>query len=384
MTDTEPFMRQTYFVLASLWLVFLPVVSTAEEEPGQGSTDRSHCHSLGFPTKDKRVEARGLCELRYFEGKLYLGHGDYGVNTGPTDVLAFGLREKEFTTEFTVQDEAIVRYRILDGHLVIPGVDATESWDFGNVYVKAPSSSPWKKHRKIPRGLHVFDAADSEGAWYVCTGSSDPDRAKGTYGAVFRSLDHGETWTEDFRTEMDPSKVIRIAGLLPFKKRLLAFPYAYTKRILADPLGEKDTLVLENDSWRSLDLFERSLFRVERSAVLDDLALVCAVHPVEGPEVKGERKLYRWDGDSMRGLTPRVGRVLDLEVCEGRFLLLCQDKEGRHVLSTGDLKMWEVVTLPPDLEALSTFLVGDALFLGTKKGELLFCSFSRLAKPLVE
>jgi hypothetical protein len=258
-------------------------------------------------------------------------------------------------------------------------VDATESWDFGNVYVKAPSPGEWKKHRNLTRGLHVFDAAAFGGAWYVCTGNSDPDRSKGTYGAVFRSTDHGASWSEAIRTPMSTTKVTRIAGLLPFGKRLLAFPYAYTRRILADPLGAKETLVLADGSWRYEDLFQQELYRVQSSAVLNDLALVCAIHPVEGPEVRGERRLYRWDGKSMATLAVKTGRVLDLEVCEGRFLLLCQGEDGRRVLTTKDLKRWEVITLPEDLDAVSVFLMGDALFLGTKKGELLFCSYSRLA-----
>ena len=90
---------------------------------------------------------------------------DYGVNTGPTDVVYYDFDKNEFVKELTVQEEAIVDYRVLDGKLVIPGVDSTESWNKGNLYVRGDGG--WIKYRTVPYGVHVFDAVSWRDRWYV-------------------------------------------------------------------------------------------------------------------------------------------------------------------------------------------------------------------------
>ena len=63
--------------------------------------------SIGLPTAEKEKDGRKINALRVFDGKLYLGHGDAVVNTGPTDVMYYNFETEEFTTEFTVDDEAM-------------------------------------------------------------------------------------------------------------------------------------------------------------------------------------------------------------------------------------------------------------------------------------
>ena len=60
--------------------------------------------SIGFPTAEKQKDARKINELKIFEGRLYLGHGDATVNTGPTDIIYYDLATDEFITEFTIDD----------------------------------------------------------------------------------------------------------------------------------------------------------------------------------------------------------------------------------------------------------------------------------------
>ena len=147
---------------SALWILF-----TAQPSEVAGETLRFR--PLGEPTADKAEAARKINELMLFEGRLYLGHGDWYKNSGPTDVISYDFAKKKFVKEHTVQDEAIHRYRRYGKRLFLPGTDATESWEFGNLYVH--SASAWKKYRTIPRGLHVFDFAEYAGRWYVATGS---------------------------------------------------------------------------------------------------------------------------------------------------------------------------------------------------------------------
>src|SRR5687767_13376082 len=123
---------------------------------------------VGKPTAEKQPAARNLNELFLYQNRLYIGHGDYGVNTGPTDVIAYDLATKQFRTEFTVDDEAIVLYRQIGDRLVIPGPDATEAWDLGNIYVRGPGESDkWEKRRTVPHGVHVLDVAALGNQWFA-------------------------------------------------------------------------------------------------------------------------------------------------------------------------------------------------------------------------
>ena len=125
--------------------------------------------SLGYPTQNYTLSAQPIQEMKIFEDRLYLGFGDATINTGPTDVLYYDFTSSTFIKEFTVQDEAISQYCVVDGKLAITGVDATEDWSYGNIYVKQDSG--WVKHRTIPRGLHVFDLVQQDSLWYAGTGS---------------------------------------------------------------------------------------------------------------------------------------------------------------------------------------------------------------------
>ena len=109
--------------------------------------------------------------------RLYLGHGDWLKDTGSTDIIYYDFGQQKFVKEFTADEEAIVRYRRCGNRLILPGIDSTESWEFGNLYVH--KASGWKKHRTIPRGLHVFDFAEYAGRWYVATGSNFGDLKTG-------------------------------------------------------------------------------------------------------------------------------------------------------------------------------------------------------------
>jgi hypothetical protein len=132
----------------------------------------------------EEANARSLWDLQAYEGRLYLGYGDAVVNTGPTDVLAFDPATGEVAHEVTLPEEAISRYRVLDGQLVVPGVDAHDSAD-GYVYVR--TAGQWRQ-RVIPQAVHVLDVAQRGDQ--LCVAVQDRTEA----AAVRCSRDDGTTW----------------------------------------------------------------------------------------------------------------------------------------------------------------------------------------------
>ena len=94
-------------------LVAVCFVLTAQPDQVLGETIRTR--RLGQPTADKGEVGRKINELMLFEDRLYLGNGDWFKNTGPTDVIYYDFGQQEFVKEFTVDEEAIVRYRRCGG-----------------------------------------------------------------------------------------------------------------------------------------------------------------------------------------------------------------------------------------------------------------------------
>jgi len=148
------------------------------------------------------------------------------------------LETQSFVTEFTVDDEAILEYCVVDDLLVIPGADATEEWDWGNVYVRMENK--WVKHRTVPWGLHVFDAVSFDGSWFLGSGSifKLTDDSMNAFGGVFISEDQGESWQLVYSTPTDFLSVYRIRSIVQFRDHLCAFFYAYTGMRKEDVPGE--------------------------------------------------------------------------------------------------------------------------------------------------
>ena len=143
-----------------------------------------------FPTNSiEDCFARSIWDMYCYNGSIYVGMGDYWSNMGPIDVWSFDA-SGVFTNEYTVDDEHVWLFREYDGKLFIPGSDATESWDFGNLYIK--DSGSWQKLRTIPRGLHVTDIAIFRGNIYVTISSEG-------YSELLESSDMGQTWKSIYR-----------------------------------------------------------------------------------------------------------------------------------------------------------------------------------------
>jgi hypothetical protein len=145
-----------------------------------------------FPKDDPSdAFARTVWDLHVFEGRIYVGCGDWDANRGPIDIYSFAPAAEPaqvaFEKEFTVQDESVDLFRDYGRTLYVPGIDAKENWTWGNLYTK--SGGKWEKHRTVPNGVHVLDAAEYQGKLYVGTGL---ERGAG----LFVSSDGARSFTE--------------------------------------------------------------------------------------------------------------------------------------------------------------------------------------------
>jgi hypothetical protein len=139
-----------------------------------------------YPDGSQFHYARTICDLQAFEGKLYLGYGDFKRNSGPTDIWYYDLKDKVFVKQDQIEDEVADHYRVIDGRLYLPGMDPTEDWSLGNFY--RLEDGRWIKHRTLPDSVHSADIVGLNHKLYALSARPKPPMC------LLESSDDGKTW----------------------------------------------------------------------------------------------------------------------------------------------------------------------------------------------
>lgn len=392
--------RKWHLVLLAL-LVALPLLSQDESGVEEPVTLLS-LSSIGLPTAEMKRDAWKINDLKIFNQRLYVGSGDAVVNTGPTDIIYFDLSEKRFFAEFTVDDEAIYRYQVIDGKLVIPGPDATEDWEKGNIYVL--DKAGWRKKRTIIHGIHVNQIASFEGNWYAATGSFFELEKESIYafGGIFRSEDEGDTWELVYATPCDDRSVFRIGSIVAFQSRLYAFPYAYRSMtkdeippeyhgsftqtyadrylvLIDDPLGPSDVLTFDGSTWQYIDFIaaphvclispflfkDRLVFSHIQGTYINYLTLGQTF-----PQ-NARSSLYAYDGQVFTKIDIDFDLIRDVVVADERLLLLLLTDGEYRIAMTEDLDAWSYYAFPRSMgDPLSIEFDDMTFYVGTKGGNI--------------
>lgn len=313
------------------------------------------CALLGAPLTSYRTAAQTINTLKVFNNKLYIGYGDWTVNTGPTDVIYYDFAKKEFVKEFTVQEEAITNYRVIDNKLAVTGTDSTESWDFGNIYVLAETG--WIKHRSVTNGIHVFDVASFNGKWYTATGNHlvDKDGKETAPGAILSSSDEGKTWNYEYITQLQTNLVTRVNALMPFNDRLYAFTWSQSSQgMVADNNRSLDAIVYNGKSWVWADLIPANRIILINPFIFKD-RLILFAYSVRNDGAGAAKTLYSYNGSNPAEMVPvRCKTIGDVLVKENKLFLLIIDENDRTAIAeTTDLVNWTYRVLPFEIRQLS-------------------------------
>lgn len=204
--------------------------------------------------------ARNIWDMQLYQGRIYLGSGNMdnsppAPNTGATDIWAYDPSIKNFVKEGQVDEESIERFRVIDGELFIPGSDAMESWDFGNLYRKTPTH--WKKYRNISNAIHVNDIINYQGQWFSSLGIHD------LYSGIAVSDQYSGAW------KTQQVGFFRFFDFFKWKGRLYAsglfFNEAYTKK-LQHRWNEHQALIpyslyqYQNNEWKAQETVFKQWF----------------------------------------------------------------------------------------------------------------------------
>lgn len=179
---------------------------------------------LGVPYldiySDEQINSRLAEDITVFDGKLYVGGGDYDQNTGPVYVMSYDLNKGKWEqSQEPLNDEQIKRFCVINGKLATLGTDPKDDWDMGNYYVLCDGA--WETLRVLPSGIHCFDAIEWQNEIIFGLGVNSGD-----FPAV--RFD-GENYTAiDFYKNGEPldtshHSTVRIYNFFAYKGELFAF-----------------------------------------------------------------------------------------------------------------------------------------------------------------
>ena len=303
---------------------------------------RAEAQEWVHPQAAEQPTARGktINTLARFQGDLYAGFGDARANTGPIAINPFDVASKTFEGPFIADTEEIEAFRELDGRLFVPHTDTQAGADYS-----VSSSSGWSQHNAFA-GLHVFDAAETQGSLWLC-GSN------GVNGTVWRSTDGGATWQLSLSVPPwngQAGDFVRVYFCAAVRGELHVQPHS---RFVPTPAS----WVFSVGSWSQApsltgggpgyhgEVFNNEL--VFQSSLDGDLLTL---------------------SDNNQAISPEP--LEDYAVAGDRLYALTQDK----VLSTPDLKTWKTIARPPG-SATSIAYADGSLYVGTDHATIALVDF---------
>ena len=168
------------------------------------------------------IESRSIKVLKAYDGKIFMGLGDWNDNTGPVKVLYYDTADGKVKTSGTIADEAIENFTIIDDKLYTTGCDPRADWGYGSFYVYNKAENKWEQHLKNNGWVHVFDVVEFKDKLFMYG-----ETTGNVYSHVQYSEDGGETFvnTKIFYNETDVSHYadFRCKNLVSYNGNLYAF-----------------------------------------------------------------------------------------------------------------------------------------------------------------
>lgn len=360
--------------------------------------------SMIYPLDKYKDEARKINKLKIWDGKLYIAYGDYGINTGPTDILSLNLSTNELKSEFTIDDEAIVRFKDINKQLMIPGVDATEDWNFGNIYVH--NNDQWTKFRTIPKALHVFDIAKFNDQLFCSIGSvcDFNEQNQTAMGAVFSSADSAKTWNVSYMTGADNFKVSRVDDLVVLDQKLFAFVHSFYQTIKDEipqkyqevipgksnrvisilgnmPLGKDDVLCFDGSGWLEKDIIPDpnialiKPYQWNNQALLECFQSDC-LYATDASYPLINVIYYLFDGKNIKKIQLPFSKIIDV-VNDDQDLLILAKIQTHYVIAkiSQNLKIDEY-RLPDKIQPSAIEKLNDIIFIGASDANIYTTQFN--------
>lgn len=172
------------------------------------------------------IQSRSIKELRAYNGKIFMGIGDWTNNTGPVKIIYYDTTDEKIKSSGTIPDEAVESYAIIDNGLYTTGADPKGAWGYGSYYVYNEENNNWVQHEFNNGWIHVFDIEKVNNKIFMC-GSVTKESEK---SPIQVSLDNGKTF-QDVIAVKDGEQLpyddnLRFYGLEKFNGTVYAYTYS--------------------------------------------------------------------------------------------------------------------------------------------------------------
>lgn len=191
---------------------------------------------LGIPLHNRYSAdnaARNIWDMTVFDGKLYVGSGDYDKNEGPVEAWRYDIASKKWSNSGVLPDEQINRFVVIGGKLIIPGTDPKADWSLGNYYEL--QNDKWATIRTIPGGIHNFDMTEYDGKIFAGIGvepGSYPIACSDDNGKTFKQV---EMWKDGKKISTYTSEFVRSYELFVLNNKLYA-DYSFMSTVDRKPV----------------------------------------------------------------------------------------------------------------------------------------------------
>jgi hypothetical protein len=308
-----------------------------------------------------------IATLQPFNGRIYIGYGDYSSDSGPIEVIAIDPGTGTLgESRLSFASEAIFLYRQIGNRLYATDIDPRGTRQGGYAMgVAGEDADDWSDH-KVVRSTHIFDVASFDGTDLWLFGSL------GSTATAWHSVDGGDTWSDALSVPtISGEGISRMYSAFTLGGKL------YTQ-VVDYPDGDQPTsLVYDGTGWSPgprmlpesvihIDAFPWKPVRVgDKVLYMDDHTGV----------TQFMARLYRFDGEKAEyafgAQEYETGRLrdyfFDFTVSDGTAYALNRMQE---VWSSTDLIEWTheaTLSLDATETATSIAVVGDDLYFGTHR-----------------
>ena len=204
--------------------------------------------------------ARTLGTLRPWNGRLYIGYGDYDNNVGdPAKIIPYDPAEDRFVGPLlTSANREWTIYREIDGKLYSPVTDNPSAGTFNNFGVGQVSggAESWSEHVEVPTE-HVLDMATTGPGqvWMVGSASSGAYPDCPNCAIVWRSTDGGQSFTRSLSVAPEDTSCTNCASIFYFAGVLNGVLWVQARDFHGNvPQIQSHAWAFNGQSWKSEDV----------------------------------------------------------------------------------------------------------------------------------
>jgi hypothetical protein len=310
---------------------------------------------------------RVIATLEVFNGRLYVGYGDYTADSGPIAVVAVDLETGTIGEPLLSHtSEAIYIYRQVAGQLFAPDIDPRGTRMAGFARGVAGVDADRWTDEKVVRALHLFDVASFDGSDLWLFGSLGSD------AVAWRSRDGGSIWSTILSAAPRTDD-----GFARFYCGFALGGRLYTQ-VTDYPGGVRSrSMVFDGTGWSTgptliptfvshADVFPWKPLRVGDQVVYMDDHSGTTMVPARLYRFDGQRAELTFGPSDRHQTGDLQDFVLDVTVSEDTAYVL---NRLQQIWSSTDLVNWTLRTTFSGVEddsATSLAVAGDDLYLGTR------------------